>query len=123
MTPQEIQEINDHMAEIMGWHKDQDGRVWLDSNNESTGFVSYQLCDNDEVFGPMYDANHAFMVLHKWLNDHPEYIPTLGWYHDGDGCYLELNDMDESIFIGTAPQDHESQAICNCLMQAKEVKK
>jgi hypothetical protein len=119
LTPQEI---NEKLAtEIMSWHKDQDGRIWLDSNNESTGFVSYHLCDNDEVFGPTYDANHAFLVLHKWLEEHPKYRYRLGYANKDNilECLLFLPDnWGTKPFVGSAQENHESQAICNCLMQA-----
>jgi hypothetical protein len=103
----EPQEINEKLAtEIMSWHKDQDG---------------YPACDS------YYDKDDNFIMMVQAFNpweDHPEYDRIIGEDRNiDDQCRCLLNtesiDMD---YMGIAPKDHESQAICNCLIKAKEVK-
>ena len=125
LTPQEI---NERMAEIMGWpiitentpfrEVVQFGGYIIDGQCYRFTGIGY----NKEKIDFYSNIADAFMVLHKWLEDHLDYSPKLGVAWDGEHpcyCWLEAIAMEE--FVGMAPKYKWSQAICNCLMQAKEV--
>jgi hypothetical protein len=119
MTPQEIQEINERMAiEIMHWHKDNAG-YWVDKNGRWTGWDSINSRDRlstQKYFNPWKVIDHAFLVLHKWLEEHPGWGYTLNRYE----CRLYKMGALKVKGIAIELENSESQAICNCLMQTKE---
>jgi len=95
------EQINERMALIMGWHKEQcncgscNVWYWVDSSGEQ---VMYGLDWN-----PPKDLNQANMVLTHWLEGHLDYTPELGVNWEGDDCYLLLNDVfTDAYFVSTA---------------------
>jgi hypothetical protein len=117
-------QINDKMAEIMGWVKSSSGWEWITKSGWSTGYYCDKDRNPDKYFDPYEDLNHDNMVLIKWLEEHPDYEPELGVnWETCDDCYLFLKiaSQDEPDFVGTAPKYQWSKAICNCLMKGNKL--
>jgi len=126
------QEINEKMALIMGWTISPDNEYLYFQDKECQHpVIKYvrKKClsrpDITEVFNPPEDLNHAFMCVHKYLDDNTDYdAQIITSRKENKVCCKIWDKVLRHVYFWESYSllNKPAQAICNCLMEVSNGK-